>query len=123
MWFEELPAQCPPADATTAPGMYYRLVKTEPPTCEDFWSQRKHCPDQLFHATECIARAVSLFTTREAAEQIKKLPLHKSKKIVAIRITELAGVLKHTGQNKDHRSWWRMDSYNPVEHLINELQR
>ena len=56
---EPLPEDCPPDNAQeiTAPRVVYRLVRSNPPTDDDFRSQREERPDQVFHdVTECRAR-------------------------------------------------------------------
>ena len=122
MWFEELPLQCPPADAKTPSGTFYRLAENSTATCKDFWSHRKLYPNRSFNTTECIARSVSIFNSKTSLEKLKKLSLHKDKTIVAINLNESAGVLKKTGQDESHFSWWRLSSFNPLEHVITGLQ-
>lgn len=40
-WFEQLPVQCPPADAQPCGGSFYRIVKGIPTGTEDYFSQRR----------------------------------------------------------------------------------
>ena len=55
---EPLPEGCPPdnAEEIIAPRVVYRLVRNNPPTGDDFRSQRSERPDRVFHdVTECRA--------------------------------------------------------------------
>lgn len=37
-WFEELPSQCPPADAVPAQGRFFRIAKGLPTESQDYLS-------------------------------------------------------------------------------------
>lgn len=107
-WFEELPEQCPPADAQSLENFVcFRLCETSSPCDEDFHSHRQKAPHQRFNTPECIARAVSVFNDREAAANLLKLPAHRNKSIVRLKLVSTDGVAKKTGNNKSHFSWWR----------------
>lgn len=88
-WFEALPEQCPPTDAAQCKGYYYRIANGNPATTEDFFSQRKLQLDKVFKGfgiDECIARAISLFSTKEEAERRLKLPKFKNASIVIVKL-------------------------------------
>ena len=60
---ESLPENCPPdtADEITSPRLVYRLVRNNPPTDDDFRSQRAEQPDRVFrNISECQARGLSV---------------------------------------------------------------
>ena len=62
---EELPAQCPPdgAEEITAEREVFRVVKTDPPTEDDFRSQRAMKPDAVFQdVSERLAKGLSVFS-------------------------------------------------------------
>lgn len=66
-WFEELPPFCPPADAVSCDGKFYRIAKGNPAENSDFFSQRKMQTDKVFKGLgidECIAWALSLFAIK-----------------------------------------------------------
>jgi hypothetical protein len=69
-WAEELPAGCPPTSAINTTGQtMYRLVAT-PPTIADFTSHRSLFPDKVFRASECVARAVSMWSSIEKCRRL-----------------------------------------------------
>ena len=73
---EPLPDDCPPADAGEIAGqrIVYRLVRTNPPTNNDFRSQRAEKPNAVFNGvSECQARGLSVFSRRrDAVKQLSK---------------------------------------------------
>lgn len=107
-WFEELPDQCPPKDAAPAEDViFYRLCRNEDPEDQDFYSHRKLNPEAVYNVSECIARAVSLNNSRDAAVKLKKIPAFREKKITAIKLSVFDGLVCQTGPKKHHFSWWR----------------
>lgn len=120
MWFEELPDQCPPSDARPPSNdRFYRLGGPTSPICDDFWSQRKQFPAKAFkHSEECKASAVSLFKDTASIERVLLMPLHKNKPIVEITLTSASGVVKQTGLDMNHYSWWRLAAFDPVTNAI-----
>jgi hypothetical protein len=114
-WADELPPNCPPADAVEPDySPFYRLVGNTPPRDEDFWSQRKLYPLKKFHTTECIARSCSLISTIERCAELLKLPTQQSKKIIKLILPPQSGLIKKTGGNVAHYSWWRAKNFNPI---------
>lgn len=111
MWFEELPDQCPPANAEALNGDFYRLVEGVEVVCKDFWSHRKIWPSKKFNVSECRARSVSIFNSYDTCEKLTKLPLHRNKQVAKILLNSSCGVGKQTGREKTHFSWWRSDSF------------
>lgn len=107
VWAEELPDQCPPSDSETPNGeSFYRMVVDYPPVESDFFSQRKINLTKLFKGiSECQARSVSLFSDLTVCKVKHKLPAHKDKKIVRIRLSPNSGLIKKTAH--EHFSWWR----------------
>ena len=115
-WFEELPEQCPEADAKAPNGhTYYRLIETDKISCNDFWSHRKIWPHKAFNTTECRARSISIFGDISQCAKLLLLPLHTNKKLAGILLTSDAGLIKKTGPD-GHNSWWRSRSFDPVAH-------
>ena len=113
-WFEALPEQCPPTDAAQCKGYYYRIANGNPATTEDSFSQRKLQPDKVFKGfgiDECIARAISLFSTKEEAERRLKLPKFKNASIVIVKLEPKDGMIKKTF-GIAHYSWWRTKDFN-----------
>jgi len=106
-WYEELPEKCPPSDAYNPNGkFYYRLVQ-DLKNCEaDLVSHRFLDPEKKFNADECICRAVSVFENIEDCENLTKLPRHKNKHILKLKLNQNDGLIKQTGK-PSHHSWWR----------------
>lgn len=108
-WFEELPASCPPSDAVSCEGVFYRIANGNPVVSPDFFSQRKLQPDKIFKGNgvdECVARAVSLFKDKEDARKRLKLPKFKHSVIASVRLEPKDGAMKKTFRDS-HYSWWR----------------
>jgi hypothetical protein len=115
MWFEELPKECPPANAVEPNGVYYRFVSSETITDDDFISLKMLKPDKNHWPKECQARALSL--TKDIAssvEMIKKLPQFKTKRLAQVQLGPDDGLILNTpsSNNKNHISWWRSRSFN-----------
>ena len=63
---DELPPGCPPegqglTKEITTETICYRLVRNDPPTDEDFRSQRTLEPNRDFGVSECRAKGLSVF--------------------------------------------------------------
>lgn len=110
-WFENLPAHCPPKEAIIPKGEQYYRLSHNPPKDEDFLSLREINPNQSFFVSECIARALSIFPDKDSCLEIKKLPLHKNKLLIALTLNESDGVILRTTSRKGHYSWWRSKEY------------
>ena len=114
-WFEELPEGCPPDDAYLPNNeQFFRLVEQYPPTETDFLSQRRLYPQKSFHTNECRARSLSMFSVLFECVNILKLPAHRNKRIIQLKLPNKSGVILQTGRAKTHYSWWRSKYYNPI---------
>lgn len=110
-WYEELPLQCPPADAIPANGNFYRIAQDVPTKDNDYFSQRKLNPLKTFEGIdECILRSVSVFSSIEEASKRLLLPKFRNNKIVIVRLTPKDGVIKKTF-GPCHYSWWRTKEF------------
>lgn len=110
-YYEELPENCPPTDAVAPVGDYFRLLRGDVPSDDDFLSHRALNHSALYNACECTTRAVSLFSDFEGAKNLQALPLHKGKKIAKVTLTEAAGVVRRQGAKRGHHSWWRASAF------------
>lgn len=112
-WFEQLPDMCPPKDAEYPFNRtFYRITKSAPPVNSDFFSQRMVFPQKSFNASECIAKAVSLFNNKEEAIRLAKMPTFKGGNTIAeVKLKNNDGVIKKTGKNDSHYSWWRSKNF------------
>jgi len=118
MWFEQLPEQCPPSDATLPSGDYFRLISGDLLVCDDFQSHRMLAPLKVFNVAECVAHSLSVFTDLSACESITKLPIHRGKKIVKINLDSTDGAIKKTGKDKSHFSWWRSHEFDFAKAIV-----
>lgn len=105
---EPLPDGCPPEDAMsiTEPQEVYRLVRTNPPTYEDFQSQRALKPTRKFtDITECQARGLSVHTQRKDCLRVLKLPPFRGCLPCRVHLQAGAGSIQRTG-SRSHCTWW-----------------
>lgn len=110
-WFEELPPECPPEDASAPKATYFRLGSI-PPEESDFWSHRRRFPHKKFQVSECVARSLSIFDDRDAAARLKQLlPTMRSKPVFQLELMEADGLVQQTGNDLHHFSWWRSTAF------------
>ena len=110
---EPLPEGCPPgaADEIAAPREVFRLVRGNPPTVDDFKSQRAEKPDAVFQVPECQARGLSVFAERRDSERALKLPTLRGRLICRLRLDTGAGRIQQTGR-PSHHTWWPLAEFN-----------
>jgi len=104
---EPLPEGCPPdaADEIAAPREVFRLARTDPPTLDDFQSQRAQKPTAVFrNVTECQARGLSVFADRKDCEKLLKLQHLRSRLLCAVTLEPGAGRIQQTFQ-PSHHTW------------------
>lgn len=119
MWHEELPENCPPADAEYPENfLCFRLASQNPPVEDDYRSHRELYPEREFHVNECRARSLSVFSDRSECEKIKKLPANREKLLISFRLFPECGVIKKTGKSEAHYSWWILADF--LSHLVLE---
>jgi hypothetical protein len=122
MWKESLPAHCPPADSELPASHqeFFRLVSGNPPTASDFDSQfevLKKLGQKRKFADECIAKACSITTDPLRLQLVARFPLQVQRKlntVVRVALTNDSGVIKQTGKDASHYSWWIKGSFDPV---------
>ena len=109
---EPLPEGCPPdsAEEITRPRKLFRLVRTAPPTDDDFRSQRAQRPERDFGVSECQARGLSVHANRRDSEQLLKLPAFRGRLICRLQLGPGAGQIQQTGK-PSHHTWWPLAAY------------
>lgn len=112
---EPLPEGCPPSEATEIVNerVVFRLVATNPPTGDDFRSQRAERPSAIFPAgiSECLARGLSVHSERKDSEKLRLLPRFKRRSLLCrIRLKAGAGRIQQTFQ-PSHHTWWPLASF------------
>lgn len=116
---DSLPEGCPPdaAEEVTTPRAVFRLVRTDPPTLDDFLSQRQEKPNKEFYGvTECQACGLSVFADRRDAEaKALKLPRLRNRKICRVSFPAGAGRIQQTFQ-PSHHTWWPLADFDILAH-------
>lgn len=112
---EELPDGCPPPDAEDIHDVvFYRLVKSHPPTEEDFTSLKAQNQTKNHKSHECEACALSVFVELSGAVELLKLPTQKGKQIAKLKLGSNTGKHKRTFNRPHHHSWWIYNSFDPL---------
>jgi hypothetical protein len=114
---EPLPDGCPPqnADAISSQLVVFRLVRSNPPTEDDFRSQRAERPKASFSAAECMARGLSVHGRRDISERMQKLPTFQNHHVCIVLLNVGAGYIQQTGQ-PSHHTWWPFATFNILDH-------
>jgi hypothetical protein len=116
---DELPEGCPPdeAEEIATPRDVFRLARTNPPTLDDFRSQRAERPDRVFPGVaECQACGLSTFADRRDLEaKALKLPSLRGRLICRVRLEAGAGQIQQTGQ-PSHHTWWPLAAFDILAH-------
>lgn len=111
---EPLPPGCPPeaAECIDSPLIVFRLVKADPPTEQDFRSQRAEKPTSRFSGvSECQARGLSVFTRNEDGRRALKLPNLRGRLLCSVDLSAGAGKIQQTGA-PSHHTWWPLAHFN-----------
>lgn len=116
------PSKCPPKDAAPPNGIYFRIVRNNPPISKNFviWVEEPRNRRQLqekIKKKDCNAFAISFFTTETAI--LGKIPLFRralKKKairdgdgfigIAQVKLDSDSGVIKQTGGDPNHYDLW-----------------
>jgi hypothetical protein len=110
---EPLPEACPPAGAEeiTVPREVFRLVRTSPPTPDDFRSQRAEKPNHKFPGvSECQVRGLSVYEKKTDCEKLLKFPHMRTRKLCCVRLDVGAGMIQQTFQ-PSHHTWWPLAAF------------
>jgi len=121
IYYEQLPEGCPEDDAKPANNQkFYRLINGNTANDVDFYSHKKLeiWPGAFKDVSECIASSVSLWRDFNACLRVQKLAKNKDKKVAEITLENNDGKIKQTGNNIDHYSWWRADSFKIDKNII-----
>lgn len=110
---ECLPENCPPetAEEITEPRIVYRLVWNDPPTDDDFRSQRAENPHLALHGiTECQARGLSVFVSHADAERRSRSGRLQGMMVCEVTLNRGAGRIAKTGRGS-HHTWWPLADF------------
>lgn len=121
-YLEHMPEGCPPAEAdeVTAERDVFRLVRTSPPTLNDFRSLRAEKPDAVLPpAKECQACGLSVFADRADSEKAKKLTALRGRFVCRLQLEAGAGRIQQTGK-PSHHTWWPLTEFDILAHCAME---
>ena len=111
---EPLPDDCPPdePEEITSPRLVYHLVRNNPPTGEDFISQRGQRPERVFpNISECQARGLSVHNNPASAMELMGLRTMRGRMLCRVRLDHGAGRIMQTGKDLHHNTWWPLADY------------
>lgn len=120
-YHEPLPENCPPAEADeiTTARVVYRLVRSDPPTADDFRSQRAEKPEASFNVDECRVRGLSVFADRADCDRALKLRHFRHHQVCSVTLNEGAGRIQQTFQ-PSHHTWWPLADFDILAHCCRE---
>jgi hypothetical protein len=125
VFLEELPPQCPPAQATgVALEGAYRVVSCATPTIKDFWSQAALGVPMRPTIDPCKWRSCSLFLSRTKAIDIAgKLPKSRMREphLALIHISPSDGKALVNSKTL-HVDLWLSSQFNPEDAIL-ELEK
>ena len=111
---EPLPDDCPPdeAEEIDAPRVVYRLVHNNPPTDQDFQSQRAERPDRIFrNISECQALGLSVRADLDSSVELMGLRTMRGRLLCQVQLDRGSGRIMPTGEDRDHSTWWAFAEY------------
>ena len=105
----EWPQPCPPTDAGSPDGEFYRVVKVDPPSPDDFLSYREM--GKAENADACIRAGISLFRELQDAEHYSAKYQYLGNMIAVGVLDATHGLVKPTprrmaGRLLSHHTWW-----------------
>ena len=115
---EPLPDNCPPdtAEEIITPRIVYRLVRSNPPSDDDFRSQRAERPDRIFrHITECQARGLSVRNDLDSAMELMRLRSMRGRMLCEVRLRQGTGQIMQTGSDSGHYTWWPLADFHILD--------
>lgn len=91
----------------------FRLVRTDPPTENDFRSQRaEKGPEHVFRGVdECQALGVSVYSSRGAVDKIRKYRSQRGRMVCRVQLDRGAGRIQQTGEHTHHHTWWPLAGF------------
>ena len=114
-WAKELFPGCPETEPITDTGttVLFHLVATDPPTIDDFRSQRELQPDKHFEdVSECVTRSLSNWLDYSKCNSLRKNRRHRPKRIARVQLAPDSGVI--WTRDDGHVSWWPCGAFDAV---------
>ena len=120
-WPADFPEGCPPEAAQPADGVYYYIVKNDPPEPGDFLSlyhrNRKLALRRVRNGivTECQTMGLSIFINQPDAVARALEYTRIGDKVAQLTLGADAGKILPTPRDGDsHHTWWRTEDYDPA---------
>ena len=120
-WPADFPEDCPPEQAYLTNGVYYRIVKNDPPEPGDFVSiyylNRRRANDMMRRGLETQCTLMGLSVYGDANDAVRNASRYHSlgDKIARLTLGAYAGKMLPTPRDgNSHYTWWQPDDYNPV---------
>ena len=120
-WPADFPEDCPPEEATPASGVFYRIVKNDPPELGDFISiyhlNRRRANDMIRRDSQiqCTLMGLSVYADANDAVWNARRYHGLGDKIARLALGSDAGEILPTPRNgNSHYTWWQSDGYDPT---------
>lgn len=114
-WAVAMPEDCPPEDIMVPfEHIFYRLAKNKSFfEADDFLTYSETDPNKNWGEQLPLAVGLSVIDNENKARKSLKLPLFKRfAGIIALTLNPEDGVVKQTGANNSHYTWWRTVTFN-----------
>ena len=122
LWPHEYPEDCPPAEAPPADGMYYRIVKNDPPESSDFvpvyWGNQAQAKKAIKNGerTVCQTMGLSVYADIDYAIECARIFRKIGKSIARVTLGPSAGRAMETKGLPSHHTWWKCEGFDPTQH-------
>lgn len=120
-WPTDYPENCPPEEASPANGIYYYIVKSDPPQAGDFVSLYHRNRELALRrvrngiVTQCQTMGLSIFTDQSDAVARARQYAGIGDKIAELALGPDAGTILPTPRGRDsHHTWWKAEDYEPT---------
>ncbi|MCY4415361.1 MAG: hypothetical protein OXE87_03505 [Chloroflexi bacterium] len=119
-WPPDFPEDCPPEEASPANGIYYYIVKNDPPQWTDFTAlyrrNRRLAEARIRQGITTACQTMGLSVLADINDALDRANQFRSiGNIVArLMLTPDAGRILYTPRDNDsHHTWWVPEGYNP----------
>lgn len=114
-WANTLPENCPPEDILVPEDEeFFRLLINQDQIVEDDWKPYTELYPNKTYVGEQLLNANGLSITKGGDFKELTKPVYMKKKfkgIAKIKLNPTDGVLKKTGADNNHYTWWRTTSF------------
>ena len=126
-WPADFPPNCPPGAALPADGVFYRIIKSNPPGLDDFlplYHLNRGLAERRMGrgANRCETMGLSIYAELSDAEKAADQFSSIGDWIAGLTLTPVAGKIlptpryhPATPENGDsHHTWWKNENYDPI---------